>query len=205
MRRSTHGLWTVPGDTQLIRMPLPISSAAIALVSESTAPFDAEYTARSTRPTDAATEQVLTIAPRPATRMLGSTARLMLATPKTLTANTRSQSSGVDVTTSPTELTPALLQSTSIRPWVATISATRSWHAPTSVTSKPSRRSRPTTSSPDRANALTTAAPIPPAAPVTTTTRPLTFGRLLTIRPPFVRSPIRSTNIPARRVPPGTS
>ena len=62
--RSTHGLQTVPGETQLTRMPWAISSAAIALVSASTAPFDAPYTARSTRPTDATTEQVLTTAPR---------------------------------------------------------------------------------------------------------------------------------------------
>src|SRR5205085_2494217 len=37
--RSTHGLHTVPGDTQLTRIPRPISSAAIALVRASTAPF----------------------------------------------------------------------------------------------------------------------------------------------------------------------
>ncbi len=40
----------------------------------------------------------------------------MFATPNTLTAKTRCQSSEVDETTSPTAPTPALLQSTSIRP-----------------------------------------------------------------------------------------
>src|SRR3954454_12014283 len=77
--RSTHGLHTVPGDTQLTRMPRPVSSAAIAFVSASTAPFDAPYTARSTRPTEATTEQVLTIAPDPAARIAGRNARLTFA------------------------------------------------------------------------------------------------------------------------------
>ena len=36
------GSQTVPGETQLTRMPWAISSAAIARVSASTAPFDAE-------------------------------------------------------------------------------------------------------------------------------------------------------------------
>src|SRR5689334_24449302 len=105
--RSTHGLATVPGDTQFTRIPYGSSSTAIARVSASTAPFDAEYTARSTRPTDATTEQVLTTAPRRASRITGSTARDMFPTPNTFTANTRAHSSGVDETTSPTAPTPA--------------------------------------------------------------------------------------------------
>src|SRR5205823_3039717 len=40
-----------------------------------------QYTARSTRPTDATTEHVLTTTPRPAARITGRTARDMLATP----------------------------------------------------------------------------------------------------------------------------
>ena len=110
----------MPGETQLTRMPYGSSSTAMARVSASTAPFDAEYTARSTRPTDATTEHVLTTTPRPAARITGRPARDMLATPNTLTANTRSQSSGVDATTSPTAPMPALLQSTSMRPCSAT-------------------------------------------------------------------------------------
>ena len=75
----------------------------MASVSDKTAPFDAEYRARCGRPAVAAMEQVFTMAPPPLRRMCGMTARDMLATPKTLTANTRSHSSGVDATTSPTE------------------------------------------------------------------------------------------------------
>ena len=51
-----------PGLTQLTRMPSATWSAAIAMVSERTAPFDAEYNARLGSPAVAAIEQVLTIA-----------------------------------------------------------------------------------------------------------------------------------------------
>src|SRR4051812_47462531 len=95
----------------------------------------------------------------------------MLATPNTFTAKTRSHSSGVDVTTSPTAAMPALLHSTSTRPCSAVTRPAASAQACGSVTSKPSSRSRPTTVSPNAANASTIAVPIPPLAPVTTTTR----------------------------------
>ena len=95
----------------------------------------------------------------------------MLATPNTLTAKTRSHSSGVDVTTSPTAAIPALLHSTSTAPCSASMRAAASAHACGSVTSKPSSRSSPTTVSPRPVNASTIAVPMPPRAPVTTTTR----------------------------------
>ena len=40
--RPTHGVSTVPGLTQVTRMPSPTWSAAMARVSASTAPLDAE-------------------------------------------------------------------------------------------------------------------------------------------------------------------
>src|SRR4029453_15953853 len=60
--RPTHGVSAVPGLTQLTRIPSRTWSQAIARVSDSTAPFDALYTARCGRPAVAAIEQVLTIA-----------------------------------------------------------------------------------------------------------------------------------------------
>jgi hypothetical protein len=59
--RSTQGVPTVPGLTQLTRTPSARWSAAMARVSESTAPLVALYRARSGSPTRAATEQTLTI------------------------------------------------------------------------------------------------------------------------------------------------
>src|SRR5664279_4931449 len=59
--RPTHGVSAVPGVTALTRIPSLRWSAAIASVNAATAPLLAAYTARCGTPTEATTEQVLTI------------------------------------------------------------------------------------------------------------------------------------------------
>src|SRR3954463_13535545 len=60
--RATHGVSTVTGATQLTRTPAETRSAAIARVRPWTAPFEAEYRARWTRPARAQIDDMLTIA-----------------------------------------------------------------------------------------------------------------------------------------------
>ena len=72
--------------TQLTRMPSPTWSAAIASVSDSTAPLVALYSARWGRPAVAATEQVLTIAAAEDARSAGRQARETRTMPTTLTS-----------------------------------------------------------------------------------------------------------------------
>src|SRR6266487_685775 len=59
--RATHGVSTVAGATQFTLIPSPMWSAAIARVSDSTAPLVAEYSARRGNPAVATIEQVFTI------------------------------------------------------------------------------------------------------------------------------------------------
>ena len=77
---------TVPGFTQLTRMPSPTWSAAIAIVSDSTAPFDALYTARSGRPAVAAIEHRLTTAAWGDRRRWANAERITRTIPSTLTS-----------------------------------------------------------------------------------------------------------------------
>src|SRR6476469_3709425 len=135
----------------------------------------------------------------------------MFATPKTFTAKTRSHSSGVDATTSPTAAMPALLHSTSTAPCSASMLVAASAHDRGSVTSKPSRRSSPITVSPRAPNASTMAVPMPPRAPVTTITRcdiaippPSSSGhhgaarrRVLTLRPMTRITGVRTLDVRA--------
>ena len=106
--RPTHGVSAVPGLTQFTRMPSWTWSAAIASVSDSTAPLVAEYSARCGSPAVAAIEQVLTIAACSEARRYGSAARVTRTMPTTLTSNTRCHSSSGLSATVPIEPMPAL-------------------------------------------------------------------------------------------------
>ena len=132
---------------------------------------------------------MLTIAPRPAAFITGNTACMPRKTPTTLTSNSRRNCSAVVDCRSPKARMPALLTSTSSRPCFASISRTVADHAPASVTSRCRARARgPTactvaassfsrtslaiTVAPAAAKTRVIAAPMPRAAPVTSTTLP---------------------------------
>jgi hypothetical protein len=161
--------------TAFTRMPSPTWSAAIARVSEATAPLLAAYTARCGRPTWATIELTLTIAALGEERKWGRAARDTRAMPKTLTSKTRRHSSSELAATSPTAPMPALLTTMSRRPYSATTAAIALSTDAGSVTSQgnlPPARSRPATVAPRAVISSAVAEPMPPAAPVMTATRP---------------------------------
>src|SRR5918994_3945835 len=186
--RRTQGVSAVPGLTQLTRIPSGRWSAAMARVSESTAPLVALYRARSGRPAVAAIEQVLTIAARPERRRWGKAARVVRTRRRRLTPRTRRHSSMGVSSTVPWAPMPALLTRTSSPPQR---SATAAMAAPTEVWSVTSAtkgsglsapstgsaaadgsRSRAATLAPRAASSRTVASPIPEPPPVTAATRP---------------------------------
>jgi hypothetical protein len=166
---------------QFTRMPSLTWSSAIARVSASTAPFDAQYAARLRRPTSAATDAMFTIDPRPRAAIAGIACLQHRNVPRAFTAKTRSQtSSGVSgaVVVDPT---PATLTSTSTgptrsaasmkldtEPSSATSKRAQVIEAPAADRSASSSRSPPTTRAPSAAKRAAIAAPMPDAAPVTT-------------------------------------
>jgi hypothetical protein len=77
----------------LIAMPAGASSRASATVICATAALVAQYKLRSRTPMTAATEEKLTILPRPAAFMRGATALIMLNVPFKFTSIMRSMSS----------------------------------------------------------------------------------------------------------------
>lgn len=98
----------VPGLTQLTRMPSRTWSAAIARVSESTAPLLALYRARCGSPAVAAMEQVWVIDTAPgrsaaARRRWGRACRAVRTMPRTLMSRTRVHSSSALSSTVPME------------------------------------------------------------------------------------------------------
>src|SRR5918992_5123833 len=171
----TQGVLAVPGVTQLTRMPSATWSAAIASVSDSTAPLVAEYSARPGRPAVAAIEQVLTIAACRDRRRYGKAARATRTMPNTLTSNTRRHSSSSLSSTVPCAPTPALLTSTSRPPRWSVARATPAHTAAASVTSAITpysgtgglRRSRQATAASRVASSRAVASPMPDAPPVT--------------------------------------
>src|SRR6185437_15580456 len=176
----THGVSAVPGLTQLTRIPSWMWSAAIASVSERTAPFVAEYSARCGRPAVAATLQKLTIAACADARRYGSAARVTRTIPTTLTSYTRCHSSSGLSATVPAAPTPALFTRMSMPPrlWAAASTAART--DASSVTSALSPRnssvgfrSSAATRAPRAASSRAAASPIPDPPPVTTAASPL--------------------------------
>src|SRR5580698_9362896 len=178
--RPTHGVSAVPGLTQFTLMPSWMWSAAIASVSDSTAPLVAEYTARCGSPATAAIEQVLTIAACSEARRYGSAARVTRTRPTTLTSNTRCHSSSGLSATVPIEPMPALFTRMSTPPRrpaaVSTASRTDAssvTSAATPVNSSPGLRSSTATCAPRLARSRAVASPIPEPPPVTIAVSPL--------------------------------
>src|ERR1700684_1791130 len=187
---SISGVYTVPGQMALTRTPRGARSTDMDRVRATTAPLDAQYEAKFAMPTTAATEPVLKTGPRPAATIARAATWEHTKVPLALTAKHRSQSSSEASITEPLLFTPALLYSTSTRPY----SSVTFWKAaPTWVISETSAltaRARPPASAissavsmaasatrsttatvaPSRANRAAAARPIPARAPVTTAT-----------------------------------
>ena len=84
----------MPGATPFTRTPRWRYSAASALVSISTPPFDAAYAAFHGLPTIPDTEVVFTITPPPASSRCGSANRHTRNVPRRFTAMIRSNTAG---------------------------------------------------------------------------------------------------------------
>src|SRR3984957_17849902 len=192
---SISGVYTVPGQMTLTRTPRGARATDMDRVRATTAPLDAQYEAKFAMPTTAATDPWLMIDPAPAATIKRAATWEHTKVPLALTAKHRSQSSSVASITDPLLFTPALLYSTSTRPY----SSVTFWKAaPTWVISETSAltaRARPPASAissavsmaasatrsttaaaaPSRANRVAAARPIPEPAPVTTATWPLSL------------------------------
>ena len=109
---------TWPGATQLTRTVGPYSSAPL-LVSAITPALAAEYAASLRVGMRPDTDALLTIVPRPASSMSGTTERVALNVPVRFTSMSRCHSLSSTVCSGRRSPVPALLTSTSIRPNVA--------------------------------------------------------------------------------------
>lgn len=198
-RRPTHGVSTVPGLTQFTRMPSRTWSAAMARVSERTAPLLAEYSARCGRPAVAAIEQVLITEADAESRRYGRAARVVRTIPRTLTSRTRCHCSSGLSSTVPVAPMPALLTRMSIPPSASAAPWTAARTARSSQTSALKRRSggraplgsrsRTATWAPRSLSRWAVARPMPEAPPVTRAVSP--SRSVVTRVPPSCRSPGR--------------
>src|SRR6266852_5409988 len=175
-----------PGQMQFTRMFCGPWSTAIAFVSSTTAPFDAQYTAAFAPPVRPHPEAVLMIEPPPAFCMCGITSRDSKKIDFTLTVITRSQSSSLRSRTVARRMMPALLNRMSILPNSRSVRSTTRRQSPARVISADSKHPRPpafsisvaascpvfaftsaiTISAPSLANNNAVARPIPEAPPV---------------------------------------
>ena len=109
------GVSMMLGRMQLTLMPLSRNSADMLSVSRITALFEALYAPMYSLPARPATAAMLTIFPRPAASIPGTTARAVLITDFALRSSISSQvSSGVSCTGCPMRKPPAILQRTSV-------------------------------------------------------------------------------------------
>src|SRR5919201_3192681 len=183
------GVRMKPGSTSATAIWSPRNSRRSASERPRTPNFVPEY--RALTPISPATDPMLTITPRPCRRIWGSTAWMQRAGASRLTATICC----ITLSRASMELpppTPALLTSTSIRPYASIVLSTSRSTSARSLTSVGTARARPpcrtissasawirsarraasTTAAPWRASSRAVAAPIPLDAPVTTATLP---------------------------------
>mmetsp|Transcript_11391 Transcript_11391/g.24629 ORF Transcript_11391/g.24629 Transcript_11391/m.24629 type:complete len:221 (-) Transcript_11391:274-936(-) len=175
-------------------MPSAPSSALSTLVRPLSACLEATYAPSPARPTVLMMEPTLTMRPHWRCRMCTAHSRASTAGPSRLQSKTRCTSAMSSSSKVARLLMPALLTSTSMRPWSRTISATAAQHACGSPTSKAivdtcacgflcKRAARAsasvagfvppkTTVAPRSAKPAANSNPIPREAPVTSATRP---------------------------------
>ena len=179
-RRCTHGVSAVPGLTQLTRMPSRTWSAAIARVSDSTAPLVAveRPLGQAGGGGDGAGVDDRGVTPTPAAMRQGGRATRTM--PRTLMSKHRCHSSSALSSTVPAAPMPALLTTMSSPPSGAAAAGTASRTCASSLTSaahphRPggSRSSRRRPRHARRSRAVVAARPMPDAPPVTTARRPL--------------------------------
>ena len=182
-----------PGQTTFTVMQWRASSRASAFEKPMSAALQPEYTASPVLPTRPASEEMLTIRPRPRAIMPSTTARVAWSAPLKLTAIRRSQSAGSLSAKSARRSQPALLTSTSTGPTASATARTAASTATGSLTSavapsarppaltisfatvralSPSRSAMPT-AIPARARRSAMARPMPRPPPVTSATAPV--------------------------------
>src|SRR5438874_11193236 len=105
-----------PGQMQFTRIFCGPWSTAIAFVSSTTAPLDAQYTAAFGPALKPHPEATLMIEPPPALATIGITLRDIRNMAFPLTSITRSQSSSLSPVTDARRITPALLNNTELAP-----------------------------------------------------------------------------------------
>src|SRR5215218_5070832 len=185
------GVRTAPGCTELTRMASVAHSSATALVNRRTPPLLAQYALERGDPVRPAAEDTLTIEPpSPCCLMARTPCLVPRKTPSRLTAISARQSASVVSVTARTYEMPALLTSTSSRPWVSnTVAMTRSQldSSVTSCSAKMAPAMEAATCWPVGSTSVTTtrkrglasrvavARPIPDAPPVTSAAAPCTL------------------------------
>ena len=190
---SLSGVRNGPGASAFTVMPVPASSTARLRVSWTTAPLLAAYPARPAPPTSPSALARVRMRPYPASRMGPAAARQASQVPTTLTSRHARRSAADSSSIVPRACTPALVTSTSSRPYTKSARSTSPATAFSSVTShawpstgrpvwaasrpaacsqRSAQRLASTTADPDRARAPAIARPRPAEPPVTTDTCP---------------------------------
>jgi hypothetical protein len=105
-----------PGSIAVTRMPSGRTSAFGAALIASTACLVAAYPLHPGEADCSATELKFRIVPRRCVRITGSTVRVTLSSPNTLTSDSARAASSLTSSTAPSNPRPALFNSTSMRP-----------------------------------------------------------------------------------------
>src|SRR6266705_292471 len=168
-----------PGQTTFTVMPWRATSRASAFEKPMSAALQPEYTASPVLPTRPASEEMLTIRPRPRSIMPSSTACVALSAPLKLTAIRRSQSAGSLSTKSASRSQPALLTSTSTGPRASPTARTAPASADRSLTSAAAPSARP----PAMTISFATARALPPSRSAMPTAIPARARRSAMARP----------------------
>src|SRR6267142_48519 len=185
---ASMGVRTLPGWMELTRMLSRASSSAAVLVIPRTPHLLATYAPTPNEPVIPAPEEILTIAPPPAWRIEGTTARMPRYDPVRLISITWRHAAGSVSAIGPKRTMPALLTSTETGPKASSAAATVAAHSASLVTSRwekiacspsspasfrpsPSSTSAITTFAPSATKPRAWLAPNPRAPPVTITVR----------------------------------
>src|SRR5258706_3832638 len=132
----TIGVWTAPGWMELTRMLSRASSSAAVLVSPRIPHLLATYDARPNWAVIPAAADMLTIAPPPALRIDGTTARIPRYAPVRLMSITRRQAAGSVSAIGAKRTIAALLTSTETGLKASSAAATVAAQPPSLVTSR---------------------------------------------------------------------
>ncbi len=178
------GVSVGPGQTTLAVTCALAASRASVLARPKSPALVAAYAPSPPEPALAPSEEMNTSRPQPRSSMPGSSSLVSSIGPRRLTCHMRSQSAGSLSTNGRTIDTPALCTRMSARPTApansatatgdarSTGSASASWRVAATFAAPGRSTSATTTFAPSAARSAAMAAPIAPAAPVTTAVRP---------------------------------